>query len=172
MLAQERVRLIGVCFGHQIIGRAMDAGVGRNEQGWEVAVESVQLTKKGKELFRIDVLVHITSLTELINIPANDLRQQNIHQMHRDIVFTHPPSVEALGHTSRCDVQGMYEKNRLISVQGHPEFSKDIVGEIVQRRYDQGIFDDAMYKEAMGRVGKSHDGVAVSAAFLRFLLED
>ena len=38
VLAQDRVRLIGVCFGHQIIGRAMDVKVARSEVGWEVAV--------------------------------------------------------------------------------------------------------------------------------------
>lgn len=57
VLAQDRVRLIGVCFGHQIIGRAMGATVGRNDDGWETAVNDVQLTKKGKELFEKESLV-------------------------------------------------------------------------------------------------------------------
>ena len=92
--------------------------------------------------------------------------------MHRDIVYDYPPHVEKLGHTSICDVQGMYVKNKLISVQGHPEFNEDIVSQIAQRRYDQGIFDKAAYDDAMSRVRKHHDGVAVAAAFLKFLLED
>ena len=52
-LAHPRVRVIGVCFGHQIVGRALagDKAVGRNEKGWEAAVNEVQLTKKGKEMF-------------------------------------------------------------------------------------------------------------------------
>ena len=91
--------------------------------------------------------------------------------MHRDIVFDYPSNVEQLGHSPICAVQGMYVKNRLITVQGHPEFNTEIVEQITQRRYEQGIFDKAVHDDAMGRVKKQHDGVAVSAAFLRFLLE-
>lgn len=92
--------------------------------------------------------------------------------MHHDIVYTYPPSVEALGHSPRCDVQGMYAKNRLITVQGHPEFNGDIVTELLERRHDQGVFDDEMFRDGMSRVRDHHDGVAVGAAFVRFGLED
>ena len=65
----------------------------------------------------------------------------------------------------------MYAKNRLITVQGHPEFNGEIVDEICTRRHGQGIFNDAEYKEAMSRVYKNHDGTQVAAAFIKFLLE-
>ena len=52
MLAQSQVRVIGVCYGHQIVGRALGAKVARSEGGaWEVSVCQVNLTAKGKELF-------------------------------------------------------------------------------------------------------------------------
>ena len=57
VLAQDRVRIIGVCFGHQIVGRAMGVKVGRNPDGWETAVYDVDLTPKGKEIFQKDSLV-------------------------------------------------------------------------------------------------------------------
>lgn len=57
VLAQDRVRLIGVCFGHQIIGRALEQKVGRSDRGWEVSVTPMQLTAKGKELFGVEELV-------------------------------------------------------------------------------------------------------------------
>lgn len=97
---------------------------------------------------------------------------QAIHQMHRDIVYEYPEGIELLGHSPRCDVQGMYAKNRLITVQGHPEFTGDIVSELLENRHDKGIFDDKMYKEGMERVRKHHDGVAVGAAFIKFVLEE
>lgn len=92
--------------------------------------------------------------------------------MHRDIVHTCPPGIELLGSSSRCDVQGMYAKNRLITVQGHPEFNGDIVTELLERRRDQGIFDQKLFDEGMGRVRRHHDGLKVGAAFVRFLVED
>jgi len=48
---------MGVCFGHQIIGRAMDQKVDRSDKGWEISVSPVQLTEKGKALFGIPELV-------------------------------------------------------------------------------------------------------------------
>lgn len=52
ILAQDRVKIIGVCYGHQIVGRALGATVGRSESGaWETSVCQVALTDKGKELF-------------------------------------------------------------------------------------------------------------------------
>ena len=92
--------------------------------------------------------------------------------MHRDIVYEYPEGTESLGHSPRCDVQGMYTKNRLITVQGHPEFNGDLVAELLDNRHERGIFDDAMYKDGMNRVYQEHNGVSVAAAFLRFLLEE
>lgn len=52
-----RIKVVGVCFGHQIIGRAVGAGVGKSDKGWEVAVTEVDLTDKGKEIFGLDKMV-------------------------------------------------------------------------------------------------------------------
>lgn len=49
--------MVGVCFGHQIIGRAAGVKVGRSDGGWEVSVLPVELTAKGKEIFKQDTLV-------------------------------------------------------------------------------------------------------------------
>jgi hypothetical protein len=57
VLAQERVRIIGVCFGHQIVGRAMGVKVGRSAGGWEVSVTAIDLTKRGQEIFGRPALV-------------------------------------------------------------------------------------------------------------------
>lgn len=57
VLAQERVRIVGVCFGHQIIGRALGVRVDRSDKGWEVSVTPVELTGKGKEIFGLETLV-------------------------------------------------------------------------------------------------------------------
>lgn len=66
--------VVGICFGHQIIARALGSRVGRNPNGWEVAVSDVNLTEPGKELFGREILVHSPfsplemSLTEVYSI--------------------------------------------------------------------------------------------------------
>ena len=57
ILAQRRVRIVGVCFGHQIVSRALGAKVGRSEAGWEVSVTAMDLTKRGQEIFGKTALV-------------------------------------------------------------------------------------------------------------------
>jgi Glutamine amidotransferase class-I len=57
VLAQGRVRIIGVCFGHQIVGRAMGVKVGRNPGGWEASVTAIEITKRGQEIFGRPALV-------------------------------------------------------------------------------------------------------------------
>ncbi|KAL8831096.1 MAG: hypothetical protein Q9170_005446 [Blastenia crenularia] len=112
ILSQDRVKLVGVCFGHQIIGRAMGAKVGRNEdQGWEVSITDVDLTEQGKKVFE-----------------------------GKDVL-------------------------------GHPEFTEEILVEILEVRHEQGVFGDEMYGDAMARVGRKHDGVMVGKRFIEFLLD-
>ena len=153
-IASNRVRVIGVCFGHQIVGRALGAKVARSEGSvWEVSVSEYTQTPKGKELFGgKDIL--------------------SIFQMHKDLVYYYPEGVEELGSSDKCKVQGMYVSKKLITVQGHPEFTKEIVEELVIMRHEQGIFDEKTYEDSMARVGKHHDGVIVAQGFLKFLLED
>jgi GMP synthase-like glutamine amidotransferase len=92
--------------------------------------------------------------------------------MHWDVVFEYPPGIEALGASPKCLVQGMYKKGKLISVQGHPEFNKEIVTTLVHMRHGQGIFTDELASDALKRVANHHDGAAVAKSLLRFLLED
>ncbi|KAJ5098307.1 Glutamine amidotransferase type 1 [Penicillium argentinense] len=152
VLAQDRVRILGICFGHQIIGRAMGAKVGRSDQGWEIAVCDMDLTDKGKELFGRDKI--------------------RIQQMHQDIVSTCPQGVTLLGHSPRCAIQGMYLPRRFISVQGHPEFTGWMETEIIQTRAKAGIFKEEMAQDGLSRTDNEHDGVSIGTTFLKFLLEE
>jgi hypothetical protein len=56
-LDSGRVKVIGVCFGQQIVGRALGAPLGRSDKGWEVAVTESKLTEKGKEIFQMEKMV-------------------------------------------------------------------------------------------------------------------
>lgn len=92
--------------------------------------------------------------------------------MHQDIVFSCPPGVTLLGSSPRCAVQGMYSPGRFITVQGHPEFTEEIETEIIQSRTKTGVFSEDQARDALSRAGNEHDGVAIGAKFLLFLLEN
>ncbi|KAB8069251.1 class I glutamine amidotransferase-like protein [Aspergillus leporis] len=149
-IGDSRVKLLGICFGHQIIGRTLGVKVGRSDAGWEIAVCDMDLTEQGKKLFGKDKL--------------------RIQQMHQDIVYSYPPNVTPLGSSPRCAVQGMYLPGKFITVQGHPEFTEYIVTEIVDKRSKAGIFSKDFSEDALERAKLSHDGIDIGAVFLRFAL--
>lgn len=107
--------------------------------------------------------------------PTNHPRtpQQSIYQMHRDHVYPPlPPSsppVHLLGSSPACAIQGMYRPRAFITVQGHPEFTPDVVTELLETRMEQGVFGAGIFEEGMGRVGGANDGVVVAGVWLRFL---
>lgn len=49
--------MIGVCYGHQIIARALGGKISRNPGGWELGVCKMDMTPIGQKLFGKDTLV-------------------------------------------------------------------------------------------------------------------
>lgn len=175
-----RVRVIGVCFGHQIVGRSLGVEVKRSDLGWEVAVVDVNLTPKGKEIFQLEKMVSFQPGPSVPQLGASEGGRfawtsidmsQRIHQMHRDVVTENPAGAESLAYTELCPVQGFYSPKKFITVQGHPEFTGPIVSEILNVRHKAGIFDEAMFTDAINRANIEHDGVNIARGFLRFLRE-
>ncbi|KAL2140175.1 hypothetical protein VTI28DRAFT_4191 [Corynascus sepedonium] len=146
------IKVIGVCFGHQIVARALGALVGRSDQGWEVSVVETTLTEKGREMF-----------------PGRETLK--IQQMHRDQVFSLPAGAELLASTDRCGNHGFVIPGRVITVQGHPEFTEDIMDELLELRHKTGLFTDELYQDGKARNGDHHDGVYMAQVFLKFLQE-
>ncbi|CAG8652715.1 28286_t:CDS:2, partial [Racocetra persica] len=58
----QDIKLIGICFGHQIVARAVGGQVIKNSLGWEVGVTEVSLTDVGKKIFKTDNKVLVKSI--------------------------------------------------------------------------------------------------------------
>lgn len=166
-LDHERVRIVGICFGQQIVGRALGAPVTQSPRGWEVAVTEVDLTDKGKEIFQLDKMVSPCSVHPLLN--ADLTPPQRIHQMHRDIVVSLPDDAISIGSNPFCSIQGMYSPGKYLTVQGHPEYTNEIISEILFNRHTVGIFTDEVYTDGTKRAPAPHDGIAIGKAFLKFM---
>ncbi|KAK3339497.1 class I glutamine amidotransferase-like protein [Neurospora tetraspora] len=146
------IKVLGVCFGHQIVGRALGQVVERNEKGWEVSVTRVGLTSVGKGLFG----------------GREDLK---IQQMHRDHVVGVPEGAQLLASTDVCENQGFIIPGKVLTVQGHPEFTTDIMEELLELRRATGLFNEELFGSGVER-NKVDDGVFIAQAFYRFLLQE
>ncbi|KFH44781.1 putative glutamine amidotransferase-like protein-like protein [Hapsidospora chrysogenum ATCC 11550] len=148
----KNVTLVGICFGHQIIARALGGQVERNAGAWEVSVDQVDLTPEGQKVFGVEKI--------------------HLHHMHQDIVKTLPEGAVNLGRSPVCEIQGLYIPRRAITVQAHPEFNDFIMSSILRKRHGQGIFPDDVYESGMARAEKQHDGLHVCKTFWRFMLDE
>ncbi|XXH03850.1 hypothetical protein Hte_010256 [Hypoxylon texense] len=150
VLEDGRIRVVGICFGHQIVGLALGAQI-KHDAGWELGVVEHELTDEGKKVFGTE--------------------KMSIQQMHRDSISSYPASVTPLAHTPACGTQAMYIPKRMISVQGHPEFTEEMVREILDMFKEHGAVSNEVYDDSMRRVGDKEDGVEVAKVFLRFMME-
>ncbi|PCH38959.1 class I glutamine amidotransferase-like protein [Wolfiporia cocos MD-104 SS10] len=168
-LTKPQVKIFGICFGHQIVARALGGECVPNGRNWEVGVTEVSLTPLGQQL---------------LGVPAI-----NIQQMHRDHVPATPPSFHLLGSTSIAPNQGMVrfrdaasegpessassstsakraQDVHIFTVQGHPEFTTRIVDKIVRARESTGVLTAQIAEDARRRANWRNDGVDVVGKFL------
>ncbi|KAF7303763.1 Glutamine amidotransferase type-1 domain-containing protein [Mycena indigotica] len=149
------VKIVGICFGHQIIGRALGGRVVKNNGKWEVGPTPIELTTLGKEVFGSDSLY--------------------IQEMHQDVVSEMPPQFHLLGSTSVALNQGMVRlidgaspsttsglsNIHIFTVQGHPEFTQGLVNMLLEPRLKSGILSAEVVEDARRRAGWRNDGVTV-----------
>lgn len=103
--------ILGVCFGHQLLARALGGQVERDPKGWEVGECSVHLTPDGLQspLFAdIDSRVHVI-------------------ESHRDAVLSLPPGARLLASNEHTPIQAFSMNERFFGVQFHPEMNGDIL---------------------------------------------
>ncbi|RVD81098.1 uncharacterized protein DFL_008975 [Arthrobotrys flagrans] len=146
---EKKVPVIGICFGHQVVGRALGGEVGRNENGWEVAPTVLGLSEKGREVFGKETIT--------------------LHLMNRDIVKTCPSNMEILASSSKTQIHSLYRPGEVFTVQGHPEFDEEIIKELLKMRVESGVVPEETGRDGISRGPLPHDGVAVTAAFWKFL---
>ncbi|KAF5651587.1 glutamine amidotransferase [Fusarium tjaetaba] len=125
----QHVRLFGACFGHQIISVALLEKYGviveKDPKGYEVGIHKVALNPKVRAHFN-----HILSLPE-----RDGLRIQFAHGDHVRFEAAWPESWMSIGSTPHCAVQGIFQPGRVLTFQGHFEFTEEISTETIKYFY-------------------------------------
>lgn len=166
------VKIIGICFGHQIVARAFGGRVAKNELGWEVGSTEMRLTEEGRKLLHTDK-------TKMI-----------IMSMHQDHVADVPAGFVVLSSTDICPVQAMLCKGAtslsssplpspsaatcrvpVITIQGHPEYTPPIVAAFLRIRLEKGIFKKEFVDEALAVLERPNEDRWFTENIIHFLLD-
>lgn len=115
---QAGVPVLGVCFGHQLIGYAFGGKVRQNPNGWEVGTVDVELTADGAR----DPLFH--------GVP----QRLRVNQSHRDEVELLGPNVKVLATGPHTAHQSIAVGEHVRGVQFHPEMDAPVIQRIIAHR--------------------------------------
>lgn len=140
----------GVCFGHQMIARALGGRVARSPHGWGVGVKEVTVWERAAwmEPARSSFLV--------LN-------------SHRDQVTELPPSATVLAGNDHCPVGMLTVGERMAGMQGHPEFTPAYAQALMEWRVERGILPPEVAEAARPTFQLAPDRELLAGWIARFL---
>jgi len=147
-LLQAKKKLVGVCFGHQLIGLILGARVGRAPQGWGAGRMTYQWL-------------------------APDMAQANgrsdiaLLASHQDQVFDLPEGATLLATSDFCPVAAFAVQDRVFCVQPHPEFVEAYSAFLLDKR--RAALGEAQYLACTDSLAKGHDGDVVARMIVAFI---
>ncbi|XP_039140648.1 gamma-glutamyl peptidase 5-like [Dioscorea cayenensis subsp. rotundata] len=107
-------KVLGICFGHQILCRALGGKIGKAEHGWDLGATTINFTTK--------------------NTPS-----LVIMECHRDEIWELPAKAELLAWSEKTRVEMFKYGEHIMGIQGHPEYTKDIVLHIIGRLLNSNV---------------------------------
>jgi GMP synthase-like glutamine amidotransferase len=144
--AAEGSKMVGVCFGHQVMAEALGGRVEKSDKGWGAGLHHYSVAH------REPWMDGETRIAE----PAS----------HQDQVVVQPPNTQVTIQSEFTPFAGLAWRDRpAISFQFHPEFSPAFAKALIEKRYDIVPDPDA----AIASLDLPNDSARVAAWIRRFL---
>ena len=115
---QAQKKLIGICFGHQVMAHALGGHASKSEKGWGLGLKEFMIVKQKPWM-----------------VPNLDTCK--LYFTHRDQVMTLPTGGELLGTSDFCPNNIFCIGNRVLGIQGHPEYTLKRMYKILERLKEQ-----------------------------------
>ena len=111
---EKNVRVVGICFGHQLIAHTLGGRASRAESGWGFGIQTAKITDRKSWM----------NDPGLSTEPLEGDRY-NLIVIHQDQVVDVPPEFETIAENDFCPNSMIVADNKMLGIQGHPEFSKE-----------------------------------------------
>lgn len=114
-LHESQKKIVGICFGHQLIAKILGGKVTTASKGWGIGMSTNKV-----------------ALQKPWMIP----QQENLNLLvsHQDQVVELPQNAQILAHSDFCPFYMLQINDNLLTVQGHPEFSKAYSKALIEDR--------------------------------------
>jgi len=109
-------RMIGICFGHQIIARALGGQVEKSSKGWGLGLHEYAPLSWPRERLG----------------PAPGVIR--LHAFHQDQVTEAPAEARCIARSDFCEHAALLYPGFALTVQAHPEFSAPFLADLLQMR--------------------------------------
>jgi GMP synthase-like glutamine amidotransferase len=144
--AAKDSKMVGVCFGHQIMAEALGGHVEKSDKGWGAGLHRYSILRSEPWI----------DTAGMIAVPAS----------HQDQVVVQPPNCDVVAGSDFTPFAALaWIDRRAISFQFHPEFSPAFAKALIENRYDVVPDPDA----AIASLDAPHDNVRVAGWIRRFL---
>jgi len=150
-LLQDQHKLLGVCFGHQLIAHCLGATVQRAPRGWRV----------GRQAY--DWL----GAPEHLGLAPGQAAQVALLASHQDQVLALPPGATLLATQADCPVAAYALGDQVFCIQPHPEFTPEVSAFLLDKR--RALMGEPLYEQSMGSLSEPHDGLALARFMIRFV---
>lgn len=113
-IEKTHLKLVAICFSHQLVNKAFGGTVERTESNFVFGSDSVQFKD------------HILANEMLPCLPKAGTTWKLL-ESHRDEVRDLPPGAKLLGSSKRCINEVVLVRPNILTFQGHPDLTSDLM---------------------------------------------